>query len=89
MLISFCLINFPDIETAVLVKYKRLLLFAGFLPEFKLINDFLREMLSSQQHYDWGLRALKTVLRSCGNLLVNRVDKNEVQVVVDVFFSLF
>ncbi|KAL3981550.1 Dynein heavy chain N-terminal region 2 family protein [Acanthocheilonema viteae] len=47
------------------------------------IFDLSKEMLSSQQHYDWGLRALKTVLRSCGNLLVNRLDKNEVQVVVD------
>jgi hypothetical protein len=25
--------------------------------------------LTPQQHYDWGLRALKTVLRGCGNLL--------------------
>ncbi|EJD73854.1 cytoplasmic dynein 2 heavy chain 1, variant [Loa loa] len=51
----------------------------------KLVSIFSlsKEMLSSQQHYDWGLRALKTVLRSCGNLLANRVDKNEVQVVVD------
>lgn len=28
-----------------------------------------RQLLSTQQHYDWGLRALKTVLKSCGSLL--------------------
>ncbi|KAF2973673.1 hypothetical protein EK904_004515 [Melospiza melodia maxima] len=28
-----------------------------------------RELLTPQQHYDWGLRALKTVLRGCGTLL--------------------
>jgi dynein heavy chain 2 len=28
-----------------------------------------RELLSPQQHYDWGLRPLKTVLRACGHLL--------------------
>ena len=27
------------------------------------------ELLSPQQHYDWGLRALKTVLKGCGSLL--------------------
>ncbi|CAG0920502.1 unnamed protein product, partial [Notodromas monacha] len=37
----------------------------------KLVELFVicRELLSPQQHYDWGLRALKTVLRGCGSLL--------------------
>lgn len=30
---------------------------------------YLRELLTPQQHYDWGLRALKTVLRGSGGLL--------------------
>ncbi|XP_068037518.1 cytoplasmic dynein 2 heavy chain 1 isoform X5 [Anomalospiza imberbis] len=37
----------------------------------KLVSIFnlARELLTPQQHYDWGLRALKTVLRGCGSLL--------------------
>ncbi|KAF4787703.1 hypothetical protein TURU_168391 [Turdus rufiventris] len=33
------------------------------------IFNLARELLTPQQHYDWGLRALKTVLRGCGSLL--------------------
>ncbi|KAG7470921.1 hypothetical protein MATL_G00119020 [Megalops atlanticus] len=33
------------------------------------IFNLSRELLTPQQHYDWGLRALKTVLRGCGGLL--------------------
>ncbi|MXQ96699.1 hypothetical protein E5288_WYG013272 [Bos mutus] len=33
------------------------------------IFNLSRELLTPQQHYDWGLRALKTVLRGSGNLL--------------------
>lgn len=36
----------------------------------KLVEVFnlSRDLLSAQQHYDWGLRALKTILRTAGSL---------------------
>uniref|UniRef100_A0A8C4PXC6 Dynein heavy chain hydrolytic ATP-binding dynein motor region domain-containing protein n=1 Tax=Eptatretus burgeri TaxID=7764 RepID=A0A8C4PXC6_EPTBU len=41
----------------------------------KLLSFFTlaSELLSPQQHYDWGLRALKSVLQGCGDIL--RQDK--------------
>ncbi|XP_038123892.1 cytoplasmic dynein 2 heavy chain 1 [Cyprinodon tularosa] len=33
------------------------------------VFNLARELLTPQQHYDWGLRALKTVLKACGCLL--------------------
>ncbi|KAG1684369.1 Cytoplasmic dynein 2 heavy chain 1 [Nymphon striatum] len=33
------------------------------------VFNLARGLLTRQQHYDWGLRALKTVLKGCGNLL--------------------
>ncbi|CAL1265870.1 unnamed protein product [Larinioides sclopetarius] len=33
------------------------------------VFSLAKELLSQQQHYDWGLRALKTVLKSCGEQL--------------------
>jgi dynein heavy chain 2 len=46
----------------------------------KLVSLFTlsRQLLSQQQHYDWGLRALKTVLKSCGSLL-HTVKKQGIQ----------
>ena len=37
----------------------------------KLVNIFnlASKLLTPQQHYDWGLRALKPVLKGCGNML--------------------
>uniref|UniRef100_H3AMW9 Uncharacterized protein n=1 Tax=Latimeria chalumnae TaxID=7897 RepID=H3AMW9_LATCH len=51
------------------------------------IFNLARELLTTQQHYDWGLRALKTVLRGCGSLLQQlrrngRQEKNEGHIVV-------
>lgn len=51
----------------------------------KLVSVFslCKEMLSSQHHYDWGLRELRTVLVGCGNLLSSSENRNENQVIVD------
>ncbi|XP_056138994.1 cytoplasmic dynein 2 heavy chain 1 [Lampris incognitus] len=46
------------------------------------IFNLARELLTPQQHYDWGLRALKTVLKGCGSLLQQQRrsnDKNSIQ----------
>lgn len=39
-------------------------------------------MLSTQQHYDWGLRALKTVLRGCGDAISKSREIGETKIVV-------
>ena len=36
------------------------------------IYTLSRQLLSPQQHYDWGLRALKTSLRASGDLMKQR-----------------
>ncbi|XP_056467776.1 cytoplasmic dynein 2 heavy chain 1 isoform X1 [Gadus chalcogrammus] len=46
------------------------------------IFNLARELLTPQQHYDWGLRALKTVLKGCGSLLQQQrksQDKDQLQ----------
>ncbi|CAL8361611.1 unnamed protein product [Merluccius merluccius] len=46
------------------------------------IFNLARELLTPQQHYDWGLRALKTVLKGCGSLLQQQRksrDKDQIQ----------
>lgn len=49
--------------------------------------DFCPHCLSQQDHYDWGLRALKTVLGSCGSLLKeknqNMGEKEELETAVE------
>ncbi|XP_055023019.1 cytoplasmic dynein 2 heavy chain 1 [Boleophthalmus pectinirostris] len=50
----------------------------------KLVAIFhlAKELLTPQKHYDWGLRALKTVLKACGSLLQyqrKNQDKDNIQ----------
>jgi dynein heavy chain 2 len=62
----------------------------------KIVSLFnlCKQLLSTQQHYDWGLRALKTVLRVAGNLLqmkkrsgVAITQKDEVNIVCQALRS--
>ncbi|CAI2310079.1 unnamed protein product [Caenorhabditis sp. 36 PRJEB53466] len=50
----------------------------------KIVSVFQlsRQMLSKQQHYDWGLRALKVVLGGCGALRRAQPNKGETELVV-------
>ncbi|CBY08725.1 unnamed protein product [Oikopleura dioica] len=77
----------PDITTIATV-----MLFAeGFQEEIigqRLVKLFLlcRDLLEKHQHYDWGLRALKTVLNTAGKMLRSRtsvggaIDEKEIAV---------
>lgn len=40
------------------------------------IFNLSKQILSHQQHYDWGLRALKTILNTAGELIQIQRDKN-------------
>ena len=61
----------PDIELIA----ETLLFSEGFKHAKKLaakvvsLFRLMRQLLSAQQHYDWGLRALKTILNTGGQLI--------------------
>uniref|UniRef100_A0A158R4I4 Cytoplasmic dynein 2 heavy chain 1 n=1 Tax=Syphacia muris TaxID=451379 RepID=A0A158R4I4_9BILA len=47
-----------------------------------LLFKLSKEMLSAQQHYDWGLRALRTVLQFCDDLLKTGTNRNTTKIIV-------
>lgn len=67
----------PDIELIA----ETMLFSEGFKHAKKLATKvvslfrLMRQLLSAQQHYDWGLRALKTILNTGGQLIQNELRK--------------
>merc|ERR1719271_2410337 len=60
-----------------------MLMSEGFVVARALANKFVclymlcRELLSKQKHYDWGLRAVKSLLRQAGKLKRKEPDSDE------------
>merc|ERR1719271_964615 len=60
-----------------------MLMSEGFVVARALANKFVclymlcRELLSKQMHYDWGLRAVKSLLRQAGKLKRKEPDSDE------------
>ena len=70
-----CAMVVPDLELICEI----MLVAEGFLEAKILARKFItlyklcRELLSSQDHYDWGLRAIKSLLVVAGTLKVKSI----------------
>ena len=74
-----CAMVVPDI----MLICENMLMSEGFMEAFALSKKFVtlynlsKELLSNQRHYDWGLRAVKSVLRQAGGLKRSNPDIKE------------
>jgi len=79
-----CAMVVPDFENIAEIS----LAAEGFLEAKPLAHKFVtlfalnKELLSKQDHYDWGLRAMKGILRIAGGLKRSEPDKTEYQILM-------
>ena len=72
-----CAMVVPDFENIIEIELQA----EGFLQAKVLAHKFTtlfalsRELLSKQMHYDWGLRAIKGILRIAGGMKRGEPDK--------------
>lgn len=65
--------NRPDVDmiTEVLLFSQGFSTAEQLAPKFSLVFSMAKDSLSNQRHYDFGLRAMKSVLVSAGNMIMN------------------
>ena len=79
-----CAMVVPDFENIIEIELQA----EGFLQAKMLAHKFItlfalsRELLSKQMHYDWGLRAVKGILRIAGGMKRGEPDKQEIQILM-------
>ena len=79
-----CAMVVPDFENIIEIELSA----EGFLQAKTLAHKFItlfllsKELLSKAMHYDWGLRAIKGVLRIAGGMKRGEPDKQEVQILM-------
>ena len=74
----------PDFEAIIEIELSA----EGFIEATMLAHKFFtlfnlsKELLSKQTHYDWGLRAIKGILRIAGGMKRGEPDKQEIQILM-------
>ena len=74
----------PDFEAIIEIELSAEGFIAAKILAHKFITLFLlsKELLSKQMHYDWGLRAIKGILRIAGGMKRAEPDKSEIQILM-------
>ena len=74
----------PDFEAIIEIELSAEGFIAAKILAHKFITLFLlsKELLSKQTHYDWGLRAIKGILRIAGGMKRGEPDKQEIQILM-------
>ena len=79
-----CAMVVPDFEAIIEIELSAEGFIAAKILAHKFITLFLlsKELLSKQMHYDWGLRAIKGILRIAGGMKRAEPDKSEIQILM-------